>query len=110
MAEKKLTSGNPTSKQTYSEERLTALAEAFALSDICTGRTGKIPATEISNAMRMLGQCPTQLEVSQVIIDVELLRRKKEAAAEAISEIEKRKKRKKKRTTGRRKYDKNKAR
>ena len=96
MAEKKTTSANPTSKQTYSEERLTALAEAFALSDICTRRSGKIPATEVSNAMRMLGQCPTQLEVSQVIIDVELLRRKKAAAAAAISENDKKKKRKKK--------------
>ena len=102
MAEKKPTIGSPTAKQTYSEEKLTSLAEAFALSDICTGRTGKIPATEISNAMRMLGQCPTQLEVHQAIIDVELLRRSKEAAAAALSEKEKRKKRKKNRS-GRRK-------
>ena len=58
------------------------LAEAFALSDICTGRSGKIPATEVSNAMRMLGQCPTQLEVNKAIIDVELLRRSKVAARE----------------------------
>ena len=105
-AEKKSTSGNPTNKQTYSEEKLTALAEAFALSDICTGRKGKIPATEISNAMRMLGQCPTQLEVNQAIIDVELLRRSKEAAKVALAESDKKKKRKKKpglRKPGRRK-------
>ena len=42
---KKSISGPTTKRQTYSEEKLIALAEAFALSDICTGRTGKIPAT-----------------------------------------------------------------
>ena len=104
VADKKLVSGNTTTKQTYSEEKLEAVAKAFALSDICTARTGKIPATEISNAMRMLGQCPTQLEVNQVIIDVELLRRSKEAAA-AAAELEDKKKKRKKKRSGRRKYD-----
>ena len=90
------------SKQTYSEEKFTAVAEAFALSDICTGRKGKIPATEICNAMRMLGQCPTQLEVNEVIIEVEMLRRRKQAEAEEMAKDDKKRKRKKK-GSGRRK-------
>ena len=66
------------------------------MSDICTGRKGKIPATEICNAMRMLGQCPTQLEVNEVIIEVELLRRKKEAEAAELAKNDKKRKKKKK--------------
>ena len=93
-----------TPKQTYSEEKLTAVAEAFALSDICTGRKGKIPATEICNAMRMLGQCPTQLEVNEVIIEVEMLRRKKAVEEEELAKEERKKglNKKKKKGTGRR--------
>ena len=87
-------SGQTATKPTYSEERLNSLAEAFALSDICTGRSGKIPATEVSNTMRRLGQCPTQLEVNKVIVDVELLRRSKQAAL--LEEQKKTKGRKKK--------------
>ena len=92
---KKSISGPTTKRQTYSEEKLIALAEAFALSDICTGRTGKIPATEVSTAMRRLGQCPTQMEVNKAIIDVEILRKSKVAAArdEANSKTKKKKKR-----------------
>ena len=81
---------------------MTAVAEAFALSDICTGRKGKIPATEICNAMRMLGQCPTQLEINEVIIEVEMLRRKKQAEADEMEKVDKKRKRKKK-ASGRRK-------
>ena len=92
---KKSISGPTNKRQTYSEEKLIALAEAFALSDICTGRSGKIPATEVSTAMRRLGQCPTQLEVNKAIIDVEILRKSKVAAArdEANSKTKKKKKR-----------------
>lgn len=51
------------------------IGEAFALSDISTGRSGFIPAKEVVNVARVLGQCPTQLEVQELIIEVDLLRR-----------------------------------
>ena len=46
--------------------------------------------------MRMLGQCPTQLEVNEVIIEVEMLRRKKEAEAAELAKNDKKRKKKKK--------------
>ena len=67
----------PSSPNKYSEEKLQALATAFAMSDISTGRSGKIKATEVPNTMRMLGQCPTGLQVNKAIVDVEILRRSK---------------------------------
>ena len=50
----------------------------------------------------MLGQCPTQLEVNEVIIEVEMLRRKKQAEADEMEKVDKKRKRKKK-ASGRRK-------
>ena len=87
-------------KPTFSEENLASLSKAFALSDICTGRSGKVPATEVANTMRMLGQCPNQLEAQQVVIDVELLRRKKLAARKAALEKQKAEESKKKKGKG----------
>ena len=80
----------------FSEEELAKFAKAFALSDLCTGATGAIPATEVMNTMRRLGQCPTQLEVNKVIVDVEILRRsKKHLVIEEEKECKRKKERKK---------------
>ena len=47
------------------------------MSDIATGRNGAIPPKEVANVMRMLGQCPTELEEQELIIEAELMRRSK---------------------------------
>ena len=47
------------------------------MSDIATGRNGAIPPKEVANVMRMLGQCPTELEEQELIIEAELIRRSK---------------------------------
>lgn len=78
---KKSAAGSQVGK--FSEEELMNLAEAFALSDISTGRSGAISAKEVTNAMRRLGQCPTQLEVQEVIIEVEMLKRSRHRGNEA---------------------------
>ena len=62
-------------KNKFSEEELAKINQAFALSDICTGRTGAIPPKEVVNVVRTLGQCPTQIEVQELIIEVEVARR-----------------------------------
>ena len=53
--------------------------------------------------MRMMGQCPTQIEAQQVIIDIELLRRKKVAAKKAALEKQKAEDSKKKKGKGKKK-------
>ena len=53
------------------------IGQAFALSDIATGRTGAISAKEVVNVVRTLGQCPTQLEVQELILEVEITRRRR---------------------------------
>ena len=53
------------------------IGQAFALSDIATGRTGAISAKEVVNVVRTLGQCPTQLEVQELILEVDITRRRR---------------------------------
>ena len=53
------------------------ISQAFALSDICTGKRGAISAKEVVNVVRSLGQCPTKLEVQELILEVEILRRQR---------------------------------
>ena len=53
------------------------ISQAFALSDICTGKRGAISAKEVVNVVRTLGQCPTKLEVQELILEVEILRRQR---------------------------------
>ena len=87
------------SKGTFSEEELKNISEAFALSDISTGRQGAIPAKEIPNVMRMLGQCPTELEEQELIIEAELVRRSKSRVANGEVKKKGRKERKPTETT-----------
>ena len=74
---KKSSIGNSPSKSAnkFSEEELMKISQAFALSDIATGRTGAISAKEVVNVVRTLGQCPTQIEVQELILEVDLTRR-----------------------------------
>ena len=69
--------GDPEPSRKFSEDELKKISEAFALSDISTGSTGAIPAKEVINVVRTLGQCPTQIEVQELLLEVEIIRRRR---------------------------------
>ena len=78
---KKSEAGSPRKQgNKFSEEELFKISQAFALSDIATGKTGAISAKEVVNVVRTLGQCPTQIEVQELILEVDLTRRRRTGA------------------------------